>query len=133
MPGATSLLSVYQRSPKLSRKSNVSMYADDTCLYYSFDSVDAMNQAVNANLIVLKGWLEGNKLSLNVAKAEAMIIGSNKKLRKIDTPDAPKPQFRIGSEDVRLVSDVKYLGVQVDQELKLTNHLKLLCRYKYKS
>ena len=40
------------------------------------------------------------------------------KLHKMDTPDAPKPQFRIGSEDVRPVSNVKYLGVQVDQELK---------------
>ena len=60
------------------------------------------------------------------------MIGSNKKLHKIDTPDAPKPQFRIGSEDVKLVSDVKYLGVQVDQELKWTNHLttvtKKICR-----
>ena len=82
-----------------------------------------MNQAINADLIGLKGWLEGNKLSLNVAKIEAMIIGSNKKLRKIDTPDAPKPQFRIGSEDVKLISDVKYLGVLVDQELQLTNIL----------
>ena len=59
------------------------MYADDTCLYYSFDSVDAMNQAINADLTALKGWLEGKKLSLNVAKTEAMIIGSNKKLLKI--------------------------------------------------
>ena len=32
-------------------------------------------------------------------------------------------QFRIGPEDVKLVSDVKYLEVQVDQELKWTNHL----------
>ena len=44
------------------------MYADGTCLYHSFDSVDAMNQAINADLIALKDWLEGNKLSLNVAK-----------------------------------------------------------------
>ena len=123
MPWATSLLSVYQRSPKMSRKSNVSMYANETCLYYSFDSVNVMNQAINADLTALKGWLEGNKLSLNVAKTEAMIIGSNKKLRKIDSPDAPKRQFRIGSEDLKLVSDVKYLGVQVDQELKWTNQL----------
>ena len=92
-------------------KSNVSMYADDTCLYYSFDSVDAMNQAIHADLIALTGWLEGSKLSLNVAKTEAMIIGSNKKLRKIDTPDAPKPQFIIGSEDVNLVNDIEYFGV----------------------
>ena len=125
MPGVTSLLSVHQRSPKLSRKIKCvnSIYAGDTCLYHSFDSVDAMNQVINADLIALKGWLEGNKLWFNVAKTEAMITGSNKKLRKIDTPDAPKPQFRIGSEDVKPVSDVKYLGVQVDQELKFTNHL----------
>ena len=103
--------------PDCLEKSNVSMYADDTCLYHSIDSVDAMNQAINADLIALKGWLGGNELSLNVAKTEAMIIGSNKELRKIDTPDAPKPQFRIGSEEVKLVSDVKYPGVQVDQEL----------------
>ena len=101
--------------PNCLEKSNVPMYADDTCFYYSFEFVDAMNQAINADLIALKGWLESNKLSLNVAKTEAMIMGSNKKLCKINTPDAPKPQFRIGSEDVKLVSDVKYLGVQVDQ------------------
>ena len=77
--------------PNCLEKSNVSMYSDDTCLYYSFDSVDAMNQAINADLKALKGWLEGNKLSLSVAKAETMIIGTNKKLRKMDTPDAPKP------------------------------------------
>ena len=65
--------------PNCLEKSNVSMYADDTCLYYSFDSVDAMNQAI---------WLEEKKLSLNIAKTEAMIIGSNKKLRKIDALDA---------------------------------------------
>ena len=108
--------------PNCLEKSNVSMYADDTCLCCSFDSVDAINQAINADLIALKGWLEGKKLSLNVAKTEAMINGSNKKLHKIYTPDAPKPQFRIGCEDVRLLSDVKYLGVQLDQELKWTNH-----------
>ena len=88
------LLLVYiNHLPNCLEKSNVSMYADDTYLYYSFDSVDAMNQSINADLIALKVWLEGNKLSLNAAKIEAMIIGSNKRLRKVYTPDAPKPQF----------------------------------------
>ena len=39
------------------------MYTDDICLYYSFDSVDAMNQAINTNLKAVKDWLEGKKLS----------------------------------------------------------------------
>ena len=57
--------------PNCLEKSNLSMYADDTCLYYPFDSVDAMNQAINADLIALKGWLEGYKVSLNVAKTKS--------------------------------------------------------------
>ena len=60
--------------PNCLQKSNASMSTDDTCLYNSFDSVDAMNQAINADLIAWKGWLEGNKSSSNVAKTEAMII-----------------------------------------------------------
>ena len=107
--------------PNYLEKSNVLMYTDDTCLYYSFDYIDAMNQASNGDLTALKGWLEGKKKTINVSKKEEMLIGTNKKLRKIDSPDAAKPQFRIGSEGVKLVSDVKYLGVQVDQELRWTH------------
>ena len=41
------------------------------------------------NLPALKSGysrLQGNKLSLNVVKTQAIIIGSSQKLRKIDTP-----------------------------------------------
>ena len=55
------------------------MYGDDTSIYYGSESVSEINQAVNSDLEVLKGWLEGNKLSLNVAKTYAMIIGSSEK------------------------------------------------------
>ena len=79
------------------------MYVDDTSIYYASESVSEINQAVNADLEALKGWLEGIKLSLNVAKTDAMIIGSNGKLRKIDSVDSTKPQFKIGSEDIKLV------------------------------
>ena len=101
------------------------MYADDTSIYYASESVSEINQAVNADLEALKGWLEGNKLSLNVAKTDTMIIGSNGKLRKIDSDDSIKPQFKVGSEDIKLVKEVKYLGVQVDHQLKWTSQLAL--------
>ena len=73
----------------------------------------------------MKGWLEGNKLSLNVAKTDAMIIGSNGKLRKIDSVDSTKLHFKIGSEDIKLVKEVKYLGVQANHQLKWTSQLAL--------
>ena len=103
--------------PSCLKNSLVSMYADE--------SVSEINQAVNADLEALKGWLEGNKLSLNVAKTDTMIIGSNGKLGKIDSVDSTTPQFKIGSEDIKLVKQVKYLGVQVDHQLKWTSQLAL--------
>lgn len=55
--------------------------------------------------------LDGSKLSSNVAKTEALIIGSNGKLRKIDSVDSIKPHFQIGSAGIKLVKETKYLGV----------------------
>ena len=103
-----------------------SMYADDTNIYYASESDSEMNQAVNAELEAMKGWPEGNmlslnKLSINVAKTEALIIGSNGKQRKIDFVYSIKPHFKIGSEDIMLVNEVKYIGVQVEHELKWTS------------
>ena len=69
----------------------------------------------------MKGWLEGKKLSLNVSKTDAMIIGSKGKLRKIDFVDSTKPHLKIGSEDIKLVKELKYLAVQVDHHLKWTS------------
>ena len=61
----------------------VTMYADDTSISYSSKSVHAINSAILDDLSNLKLWLEGNKLSLNVSKAQAMLIGSWAKLQNI--------------------------------------------------
>ena len=43
----------------------------------------------------LKLWLEGNKLSLNVTKTQAMLIGSRAKLQNISNSDVISPKFVI--------------------------------------
>ena len=94
--------------PSCLKNSLVCMYADDTSTYYASESVSKL----------IRQSMLGNKLSLNVAKTDAMITGSNGKLRKIDSVDSTKLHFNIGSEDIKLVKEVKYLGVQVDHQLK---------------
>ena len=54
------------------KNSLVSMYVDDTSIYYASESVSEINQTVNADSGALKEWLEGNKLSLNAAKTEVI-------------------------------------------------------------
>ena len=60
--------------PKCLRYCDVSMYVDDTSIYFASNSVSDINAAINADLAAFKLWLQGNKLSLNVAKIEGMII-----------------------------------------------------------
>ena len=67
---------------------DVAMYADDTTIYYSSPSMNDINTSINADLKALRGWLEGNKLSLNVVKSQGMIIGSRRKLHSIDLPSS---------------------------------------------
>ena len=60
------------------------MYADDTSISYSSSSLVEMEQTLNSELNDLKLWMQGNKLSLNVLKTQAMQAPSPK-LRKLLT------------------------------------------------
>ena len=60
------------------KKTHATMYAEDTTTCYASDNMEELNANVNAQLASLNEWLCGNKLSLNVIKTQAMIIGSNK-------------------------------------------------------
>ena len=56
--------------------SHVNMYADDTSIYYSSKTISAINNLVKKDLQTLKSWLDENKLSLNVAKTQSILLGS---------------------------------------------------------
>ena len=55
---------------------HATIYADDTTISYSSDNMEDLVAVVNSDLSRLNRWLQGNKLSLNVIKIQAMIIGS---------------------------------------------------------
>ena len=52
------------------------MFADDTSISYASNSLDEIQYDINSELENLNKWLVTNKLSLNIAKTEFMIIGS---------------------------------------------------------
>ena len=93
------------------KNSEVTMYADDTSISYSSKNIDDLNETLNSDLDSLKQWLEGNKLSLNVIKTQAMVIGSRPNIKKISDKLVPTP---------------KYLGVPLDKHLVWDEHTKAL-------
>ena len=107
------------------------MYADDTAMSFSSDNLEDIDAVVNAELACLEKWLQGNKLSLNVVKTPAMILGSSQKSRKIDKPMVPIPHFQVNGKDIDLVKETKYLGLMIDDNLKwmylvLFNHISVI-------
>ena len=59
------------------------MFADDTNLTFAASTIADLEIVVNSELRNLNHWLITNRLSLNVAKTEYMVIGSNQRLRAL--------------------------------------------------
>ena len=55
------------------------MYPDDTSLSFKADNISRLSEALNKNFEALDNWLKGNKLSLNVAKTQSMVISTKQK------------------------------------------------------
>ena len=58
-----------------------SMYADDTSLCHISNDISKLESAINEGLY----WLKGNKLSLNVAKMNSMLICTKSKRKILNT------------------------------------------------
>ena len=106
------------------KNSEVTMYANATNISYSSKNIDELNETLNSDLESLKQWLEGSKLSLNVIKTQAMVIGSRPNNKKISDKSVPTPSFAIGNSNIDVVDNAKYLGVQLDKHLVWDEHTK---------
>ena len=69
--------------PQCLSKTKPRLFADDTNLTASGDSIPHLETAVNSDLENLRKWLIANRLTLNVAKTEFMLIGSKQMIKSI--------------------------------------------------
>ena len=99
------------------------MYADDTAISLSSKSIDDLQNDLSLVFLKLQDWLHANKLSLNVVKTQSLIIGSGPNIRKIESqPDTP-PSFSIGDQNIEMITNTRYLCVQIDSKLNWDKHI----------
>ena len=101
------------------------MYANNARISYSSKNIKVLNETLNSDLDAFKQWLKGNKLSLNVIKTHAMVIGSRPNI-KISDKLVPTPSFAVGNSLIDVVATAKYLGVQLEKHLVWDEHTKAL-------
>ena len=92
------------------------MYADDTSLCFKSKDLSRLNEAINEDLSHLDTWLISNKLSLNVAKTQSMLVSTKAKKNALDRSNQ-NVQVKIHGTELEVVSKIKYLGVQLDNNL----------------
>ena len=111
--------------PQTVQDSTVSMYADDTSLCYQSHDLTRLNEAINSDLKKLDTWLQGNKLSLNLAKTHSMLISTKQKQNILKSQNKDLDR-KIRENELEVVKKTKYLGVQIDCSLDWKEQIKVV-------
>ena len=99
--------------PQAVQNSTVSVYADDASLCYQSSDINELNEAIYNDLKQLDIWLQGDKISFNVAKHNVL------KSRHEDL------DLKIHDNDLEIIQK-KYLGVQIDNSLNWKEYVKIV-------
>ena len=102
----------------ISKILKVLLFADDTNLLCSGKNLEILIKTMNSELEKLSLWFKINKMSLNIEKTNFMLFG-NKKCVQID-------KVLLDNNVVTQVTDTKFLGVLLDNELNWKKHIGLV-------
>ena len=102
-------------------------YADDTELSHSdlpinFKfTISAIQDCISSVL----NWMNSNKLMLNTDKTEILTVGTSSRIKQVDfTCDT----IKILNSEIPIQNSVKYLGVRLDQNMSMSDHISDICR-----
>ena len=93
------------------------MYADDTNVTFSAATIPDLESQINSDLKYIDRWLKANKLSLNVAKTEFMVISSRQKLQSLNDYTM---SIHIDGVPINRSNQSKSLGLIIDENLSLS-------------
>ena len=107
--------------PNFLRLTSPRMFADDTNITFAASTLTDLEKGLNSELRSLNIWLISNKLSLNVAKTEFMVFGSNQGLNSFSDNQV---NVEIDAKLITKVKEAKSLGVIIiDEHLSWSNHI----------
>ena len=93
------------------------MFADDTNLFLTGNSIPDVERTINEELVIIAEWFQSNKLSLNIKKTSYMIFGNKKNL---------SANLIIENTPLIIQHDTKFLGVILSSNLKWNKHIDIV-------
>ena len=96
------------------------MFADDTNIIQCSDSLKGLECLANNELTKFVNWFQLNKLSLNIKKTNYNLFHSKQKEFKVNL------KIKIDNIEIDKVSKTKFLGVIINENLTLEDHIALV-------
>ena len=93
-------------------------YADDTCLYVKASKEKDLESLMNREVEIANRWMKAIKLTINATKSSALVITPGAKTA------TQQPKIVCDGLPIAVNSNVKYLGLWIDENLKFDIHLK---------
>ena len=94
------------------------LFADDTCLLFSANSITELQQIANSEISKIEKGLISNRLTLNHTKTKFMIVSKRGRSAAIN--------IRINNHEIEQVNSIVYLGLTIDSKLTWDSHIKQL-------
>lgn len=102
--------------------STLQQYADDSQLYLPINSTNLREceTKLNLDLDSISEYAKNHNLKLNATKSQAMIIEQNKQKRDFLHSNI---QIKINNINIPLKTEIKNLGLTIDNSIKFTSHI----------
>ena len=112
------LFNIYINSIKdLGLEGQITLYADDTCLFYFGRSLSDIITNAQRDLNMLHIWFSYNLLTINTSKTSYIIFSAKNKKLSCHQP------LHINHVQIKRSSCEKYLGLKLDNKLCWTPHI----------
>ena len=107
------------------KKCKVSLYADDTVLYYSSNTIEQAMPVIQRDLILLSDWCKRNRLTVNCNKTKYCTYGMRSFIKKSKNVDTI---LSLNGTVLEKVCSYKYLGFILDDQLNFNKHINELSK-----
>ena len=100
-------------------------YADDTQVHHSVPASESSVAARQFSECIeeIDGWMQSNRFKMNTDKTQLIWIRTRQQLSKVDINE-----IELRLDMVSFSTSVSDLGVILDNQLKMTDHVTALCR-----
>lgn len=105
------LFSIYINDlPAVCKGVDIIMYADDAVIYIHGRDMEQVASKLSLAMDKISNWLKSSCLTLNIEKTVGMYFAKSNKVKDM-------PNIYVNGQKINIVTEIKYLGVHLDQTL----------------